>query len=131
MVQWLRLCTPRSPGLIAGQGTRSHMLKLKILHSTTKTLPEAKKKKRLKAEPAFLQVVGEGLHMVNLNVRLAVVLSDSLPPHRLKPTRLTVHGDSPGKDTGVGCPALLGIFPIQGLNSHLLLSCTGRPVLHH
>jgi len=60
------------------------MLKLKILHSTTKTLPEAKKKKkRLKAEPAFLQVVGEGLHMVNLNGRLAVVLSDSLPPHRL------------------------------------------------
>ena len=69
--------------MIAGQGTRSHMLKLKILHSTTKTLHEAKKRKRLRAEPAFLQVVGEGLHMVNLNGRLAVVLSDSLPPHRL------------------------------------------------
>ena len=29
----------------------------------------------------------------------------------------SVHGDSPGKNTGVGCHALLqGIFPIQGLN---------------
>ena len=32
-----------------------------------------------------------------------------------------VHGDSPGKNTGVGCHALLqGTFPIQGLNSGLL-----------
>ena len=31
-----------------------------------------------------------------------------------------VHGDSPGKNTGVGCHALLqGIFPTQGLNSGL------------
>ena len=29
--------------------------------------------------------------------------------------------DSPGKNTGVGCPALLqGIFPTQGLNPPLL-----------
>ena len=33
----------------------------------------------------------------------------------------SVHGDSPGKDTGVGCHALLqGIFPTQGLNPGLL-----------
>ena len=32
-----------------------------------------------------------------------------------------VHGDSPGKNTGVGCYALLqGIFPTQGSNSGLL-----------
>ena len=31
------------------------------------------------------------------------------------------HGDSPGKNTGVGCHALLqGIFPTQGLNLGLL-----------
>ena len=31
-----------------------------------------------------------------------------------------VHGDSPGKNTGVGCHALLqGIFPTQGLNPGL------------
>ena len=33
----------------------------------------------------------------------------------------SVHGDSPGQNTGVGCRALLqGIFPTQGSNSHLL-----------
>ena len=33
----------------------------------------------------------------------------------------SVHGDSPGKSTGVGCYTLLqGIFLTQGLNPHLL-----------
>ena len=48
----------------------------------------------------------------------------------------SVHGDSPGKNTGVGCHALLqGIFPTQGLNPSLphcrqilyLLSHQGSP----
>ena len=38
-------------------------------------------------------------------------LMDSSPPGS------SVHGDSPGKNTGVGCHALLqGIFPTQGSN---------------
>ena len=37
------------------------------------------------------------------------------------PPGSSVHGDSPGKNTEVGCHALLqGIFPIQGSNWHLL-----------
>ena len=41
----------------------------------------------------------------------------------------SVHGDSPGKNTGVGCHALLqGIFPTQGLDPGLL-HC--RQILHH
>ena len=49
------------------------------------------------------------------------VLSDSLSPYGLQPTRLLCPWDSPGKNTGVGCQALLqGIFPIQGLNMCLL-----------
>ena len=37
----------------------------------------------------------------------------------------SVHGDSPGKNTGVGCHALLqGIVPTQGSNPDLL------PLLH-
>ena len=37
------------------------------------------------------------------------------------PPGSSVHGDSPGKNTGVGCHALLqGIFPIQGSNPGLL-----------
>ena len=38
-----------------------------------------------------------------------------------KPARLLCPWDSPGKNTGVGCHALLqGIFSIQGSNLHLL-----------
>ena len=38
VVQWLRLhaASAEDPSLIAGQGTRSHMLKPKILHAATK-----------------------------------------------------------------------------------------------
>ena len=39
---------------------------------------------------------------------------DCIPPDS------SVHGDSPGKNTGVGCHALLqGIFPTQGSNPGL------------
>ena len=39
VVQWLRVHAPNAegPGVIAGQGTRSHMLQLKILHAAAKT----------------------------------------------------------------------------------------------
>ena len=43
-----------------------------------------------------------------------------LPPYELWPARLLYPWDSPGKNTGVGCHALLqGIFSTQGLNWHL------------
>ena len=49
------------------------------------------------------------------------VMSDSLQPHGLKPTRLLHPWDSPGKNTGVGYHFLLqGIFPTQGSNPGLL-----------
>ena len=49
------------------------------------------------------------------------VVSDSLRPHRLLPTRLLSPWDSPGRNTGVDCPALLQeIFPTQGSNQGLL-----------
>ena len=39
VVQWLRLHDPNAGGLgsIPGQGTRSHMLQLKVPHAATKT----------------------------------------------------------------------------------------------
>ena len=41
--------------------------------------------------------------------------------HVLSPTGLLCPWDSPGKNTGVGCYALLqGIFPTQESNMHLL-----------
>ena len=49
------------------------------------------------------------------------VMSDSLRPHGYSPPGSSVQGDSPGKNTGMGCHALLqGIFPTQGLNPGLL-----------
>ena len=49
------------------------------------------------------------------------------------PPGFSVQGVSPGKNTGVGCHALLqGIFPIQGLNQlSLYVSFIGRQVLYH
>ena len=55
-----------------------------------------------------------------------VVVSDSLWPHG---SDASVHGDSPGKNTGVSCHALLqGIFPTQGLSPGIPHY---RRILHH
>ena len=49
------------------------------------------------------------------------VMSNSLQPHGLQPTRLLCPWNSPCKKTGVDSLALLQrIFPIQGLNLGLL-----------
>ena len=49
------------------------------------------------------------------------VLSDSLRPQGLEPSRLLHPWDFPGKNIGVGCHFLLqGIFPTQGSNPGLL-----------
>ena len=51
----------------------------------------------------------------------AWLLSDSLQPRGLQPSRLLCSWDSPGKNTGVGCHFLLrGTFPTQGSNQCLL-----------
>ena len=56
-----------------------------------------------------------------------LVMSDSLQPRRLSPTRPLRPWDSPGKNTGVGCPALLqGIFQTWGSNPASLMSPAGR-----
>ena len=42
-------------------------------------------------------------------------------PMDCSPPSSSVHGDSPGENTGVGCHFFLqGIFPTQGLNPSLL-----------
>ena len=52
---------------------------------------------------------------------IASVISNSLRPHGLQPTRLLCPWDCPGKNTGVGCHALLqGIFQTQGSNPCVL-----------
>ena len=50
---------------------------------------------------------------------MCLTLSD--PMDDCSPPGSSVHGDSPGKNTGVGCCAFLqGIFLTQGSNPHLL-----------
>ena len=57
------------------------------------------------------------------------VMSNCLRPHGLQPARLLCPWDSPGRDIGVGCHALLqGIFPTQGWKPGLL-HC--RRILYH
>ena len=69
-------------------------------------------------------------------------MSKSVRPYGLQPTRLPCPWDSPGKNTGVGCHALLQeIFLTQGLNLNLLcflhwqvsslsLQPPGKPIQH-
>ena len=48
------------------------------------------------------------------------VISNSLDPMDCNPPGTSVHGDSPGKNTGVGCHALLqALFPTQRSNPGL------------
>ena len=56
-------------------------------------------------------------------------MSDSVRPHRWQPTRLLYPWDSPGKNTGTGCHALLHrIFPTHRSNPGLP---HGRRILYH
>ena len=58
-------------------------------------------------------------------------MSNSLWPHRLQPARLLFLWDFPAKNTGASCHFLLqGIFPTQGLNSHLLCLMNWQAVLY-
>ena len=60
------------------------------------------------------------------------MVSVSLQPHGLWPSKLLCPCDSPGKSTGVGCHALLqGIFPTQWSNQCLLHLLHCRQILYH
>ena len=50
------------------------------------------------------------------------VVSDSVQPHRWKPTRLRCPWDSPGKNTGVGCHFLLQCMKVKS-ESEVAQSC--------
>ena len=62
-------------------------------------------------------------------------MSNSLQPHELYPVRLLCPWDSPGKNMGERCHALLqGIFPTQRLNPHPVvpaLQADSLPLIHY
>ena len=70
--------------------------------------------------------LNSGLLVLCLVSQLRPTLCDTMD---CSPPGSSVHRDSPGKNTGVGCHALLqGIFPTQGSNPGLL-RC--RQILYH
>ena len=80
----------------------------------------------------FMPYLNNGINGINnLNILKwsCSLVSDSLRPHELYPTRLLGPWDFPGNSTEVDCHFLLqGIFPNQGLNP-VLLHC--RQTLYH
>ena len=65
----------------------------------------------------FLVGLSQGCAVFCLVTQSCLTLCD---PMNCSPPGSSVHGDSPGKNTGVGCHALLqGIFPTQGSNPGL------------
>ena len=65
----------------------------------------------------FLVGLSQGCAVLCLVTQSCLTLCD---PMNCSPPGSSVHGDSPGKNTGVGCHALLqGIFPTQGSNPGL------------
>ena len=70
--------------------------------------------------------------VLNLQITMLCLVAQSCPtlcdPMDCSPPGSSVHGDSPGKNTGVGCHSLLqGIFPTQGSNPGLP---HGRQILY-
>ena len=63
------------------------------------------------------QICSSLRHILRMHARsVASVVSDSVGPHGLWPTRLLCPWDSPGKNTGVGCHFLLqGNLPYPGI----------------
>ena len=59
----------------------------------------------------------------------AKLLSCSLQPHGPQPSRLLCPWDFPGKNTGVGCPALL--WGSSQPRDQTWVFCTGRRILYH
>ena len=54
--------------------------------------------------------------------KVALVVSNSVRPHRQQPTRLPRPWDSPGKNTGVGCHLLLQCMKVKS-ESEVAQSC--------
>ena len=69
---------------------------------------------------SYLRGMARELRVLNLLMLSCSVMSTLSNPMGRSLPGSSVHGDSPGKNTGVGCLALLqGIFPSQGLNPGL------------
>ena len=129
VIQSLRFHPPTagSPGSIPGQGTRSHMLQLRvhklewdILSATFKTQhSQINKYLKNKNKQCACSVPKAYLTLHNS--------MDCSPPGS------SLHEDSPGKSTGEGCHALLsrGSSRPRDWTHVSWVSCIGRWILYH
>ena len=60
------------------------------------------------------KLIPKKFRLVVVVVLVTSVISSSLHPLNCSPPGSSVHGDSPGKNTGVGCHSVQGIFLTQG-----------------
>ena len=99
------------------------------LHQKLHYMVSCKKSQELPEPYKHVKSSSSGRSYIILNAKrnkLKVCLVTQLclthhDPMDCRPPGSSVHGDSPGKNTGVGCHALLqGIFPTQGSNPGLL-----------
>ena len=68
-------------------------------------------------------------YVLGLVAQLCPTLWDAMD---WSPPSFTVHGNSPGKKTGLDCQALLqGIFPTLDETYTSFISCIGRQILYH
>ena len=88
----------------------------KTVKSSTFKLMQVRPPKRQSKDNIKVIVQQINKYLFIFSVSLSVV-SESLGPHGLQPTRLFCPWNSPGKNTGAGCHFLLqGIFPTQRSN---------------
>ena len=158
MVQWLKLCSPNAggSGSIPCQGTRSHMLRLNILHATTKTWYSKMLcyAKSLQSCPTLCDPINGSppgspslgfsrqehwsglpfpspMHESEKWKRSRSVVSDSSGPHGLQPIGLLHSWDFPGKSTGVGCHCLLRSFLLVWTNNHVFQVFITNDIIGH
>ena len=135
-VEWIGLCSSPHPTIFAWPlANWLPLLQASQQLFVKKTLPQPAGDR--KCFPRVCPILKHGFYTIRINKLIShgqklcwlcecfshSVMSNSLWPHGLGPTRLLYPWDFPGKNTGVGCHSLLqGIFPTQGSN----LDITGR-----
>ena len=82
------------------------------LKSLLMKVKEESEKVSLKLNIQKTKIMASG-PIASLARLVASVMSDSVRPHRWKPTRLPRAWDSPGKNTGVGCHFLLQCMKVK------------------
>ena len=121
-VQWLRLCTSNAgdASSIPSKETKisqavwcSQKIKIKLTSLFSVWVDYS-------LDFIFLAFPRNTFYFFHVSSWSHSVVSDSLWPHGLQPTRLLHPWNFLGENTGVGCHFLLqGIFPIQGSNPDL------------